>query len=72
MTRHGIITQARQEPCTVCHVRPPRLCCCCPDGVHLCRACRAAGDGLITYGDLASVMRDEGVFDGRTLLLEVT
>ena len=70
MTRHGIVTQARQEPCTACHACPPSLCRCDPDAVHLCRAARAALDGLITYRDLASEMRDKGIFDGRTLLYD--
>lgn len=71
MTRHGIITQARKQACTVCHVPPPGLCCCCPDGVHMCRVCRAANDGDITYLDLATVMDEAGIHDGRTLLLDV-
>ena len=72
MNRHGIVTQARLEPCTACHACPPGLCQCDPDAVHLCRACRAALDGLITMRDLASVMSDAGVFSGRSLLLDVT
>ena len=72
MTRHGIITQARKQPCTVCHVPPPGLCQCEPGGVHMCRACRAANDGDITYLDLATVMDEIGAHDGRTMLYEVT
>ena len=66
---HGICEVARRgEPCTVCHVLAGQPCH--GQGVHLCRICRAASDGLITALQLASVMHDAGVFTGASLVLD--
>ena len=67
MTVHGICQQALHEPCTVCHAAPERPCSAHRAGVHLCRVCKAAQDGLITYGDAASVMYGD-VFAGWSLV----
>lgn len=70
-TVHGICVQARHEPCTVCHAAPEQPCHADRCAVHLCRICLAATDGLITYGDAASVMYGP-VFAGWSLVLDVT
>ena len=67
MTVHGICQQARHEPCTVCHAAPGQPCKADRCGVHLCRVCLAAQEGLITYGDAASVMYGD-VFAGWSLV----
>jgi hypothetical protein len=71
VTVHGICVQARHEPCAVCHAAPEQPCSAGRPGVHLCRVCRAAHDGLITYGDAASVMYGT-VFAGWSLVPDVT
>jgi hypothetical protein len=67
---HGIIRQARREPCTYCHRQPPGLCRTCPDGVHACRAYRTCDAGNVTCRDLALVTSDAGIYDGRSLLYD--
>jgi len=69
MTIHGICEQARHEPCTVCGAQPEQPCAAGhAPGVHLCRICKAAHDGLITLSDAASVMHDQDVFAGWSLV----
>ena len=69
MNIHGICEVARRgEPCSVCHILAGQSC---PGGgVHLCRICLAAHDGLITMLDAASVMHDADVFTGASLVLD--
>jgi len=76
---HGICVQARHGPCTVCGAACGQPCHgtpahphCPPGAVHLCRACLAAHDGLITYGDAKSVMHGNGraTFFGWDLVLD--
>jgi len=66
---HGMCAQARHRPCTCCGAAPEQPCTGHAPGVHLCRICLAAHDGLITYGDAASIMRED-VFAGWTLILD--
>lgn len=70
-SRHIICDVARRgEPCTVCHVAAGQPCAAPRPGVHLCRICRAATDGLITMLDEVSVMHDADVFTGASLVLD--
>jgi hypothetical protein len=69
MNVHGMCTQARHRPCTCCGAQPEQPCTGRAPGVHLCRICLAAQDGLITYRDAASVISDDG-FAGWVLILD--
>lgn len=69
MNVHGMCAQARHRPCTCCGAAPEQPCTADHPGVHLCRICLAAHDGLITYGDAASVISDDG-FAGWVLILD--
>jgi hypothetical protein len=69
MNVHPMCVQARHRPCTYCHAEPEQPCEGHAPGVHLCRICLAAHDGLITYRDAASVISDDG-FAGWTLILD--
>ena len=71
MTRHAICDIARRgEPCTICGVLAGQPCTAARPGVHLCRICRAATDGLITMLDEVSVMHDRDVYTGADFVLD--
>ena len=71
MTIHGICEIAQKaEPCTVCDATPGQPCTGTCAGVHLCRICLAAKDGLLTMLELTSVMHDMDVFTGASLVLD--
>ena len=67
-TLHALCEQAaRLIPCTYCGARPGSVCTS-PDGYHLRRFVGAIGRGLMTVGELPTVLGDLDVFTAGTVI----